>query len=921
MTLVAKHPARRGAVVLLFLLTAALGVLGAEAFRRKLASFQPLGFEAVAAVDHWQVRRVEAARAAGLAAGDRIVLVNGTEAASVDDLRRQLGRQAETQLVVARGDRLETVRYLRPPLDLDVPWLILAALGIGYMAVGLFTLWRAPGGVLFYVWCLASAVLYLYSPVFPVDRTGIWIYLADEFARLALAPLTLHLFLTIPRAESPRSRRSLPLLYLPALGFAAVQLDLALAGGRFLFGAPSAGALALLDRLELGHLALFAAAAIAVLAARLTRVENWEQRRQLLWVLVGMAAGYAPFFVFYGLPHAAGMRLPETLTALAVLPLAAVPVAFGWAILRYRLWDLGLMVRNGASYALTLFFAVGAFSLVNLALGRAVPEGMAFARNLLTFFGGLAIAGLAIPARRGIHGALDRFAYGQAFGRRRGLAWLGQELLQERDLDRLCQALISELEQGLDLDCANLLLAQGPNLLPVRPEPRLPDAIAGAAVPARIWEGAFETITEIDLPGEPAGAEQRFAAAGYRYAFPLRVRNARVGLVLTTLRRDGQPLNSEDVDLVRALLDQAALAIENAQLLDQVQRQLEQVVALQRHNEGILESSPAGIALLDQQDRIVSANLAFAALAGRPRGEVTGRPLVEVLDLGNLPGSGTGPRQIVCRDAHGRERVLDASLAELVDEEHSGQRVLAIQDVTARVAMETALKEKDRLAALGVLAAGVAHEVNTPLTGISSYAQILLAETAPDDPRRALLEKVEKQTFRASRIVSNLLDFARRPGREHQTLELASLVEETAELLRERLSAHSVTLGWERPREPVRVVGSGGELQQVLTNLLLNAIDALSPRGKGRIDVAVERRGERAVVTVEDDGPGIPVDQLEAIFEPFFTTKRGSGGTGLGLSISRGIVDQHGGRLTAVNRPDGGARFTVELPAAAGLDA
>jgi hypothetical protein len=230
--------------------------------------------------------------------------------------------------------------------------------------------------------------------------------------------------------------------------------------------------------------------------------------------------------------------------------------------------------------------------------------------------------------------------------------------------------------------------------------------------------------------------------------------------------------------------------------------------------------------------------------------------------------------------------------------------------------MENALKEKDRLAALGVLAAGVAHEVNTPLTGISSYAQILLAETAPDDPRRALLEKVEKQTFRASRIVSNLLDFARRPGRERVPVELGPLLSETFELLRERLTTRSIHVELTLPESPLTVDGSPGELQQVFTNLVMNSIDALAPRGGGRIRLTAALAAGQAVVEVEDDGPGIPADKLAAIFEPFVTTKQGNGGTGLGLSISRGIVEQHGGSISVENLA-GGCRFTVRLPLAA----
>jgi signal transduction histidine kinase len=909
--------ARRFRVPLLVLLGAAVLGLGAESLRGKIESFQPLGFEAVAAGDHWSVRSVAPEVEGGLRADDRIVLVDGVEVAKAGELRARLRAAPEAQLVVVRADRLETVRYHRPAVDLDLPYLVLVFIGLGYLLIGLYTLWRVRDGTVFYLWCLASAALYVCSPVFPVDRIGQWVFVADELARIFLPALTLHLFLTVPRALAPASRTALPFVYLPASVLAALQADLFLFDGRWVFGRPSAAALALLDRLDLVHLLLFAGASIVVLAQRLKRVENWEQHRQLLWLLVGMTCGYAPFFALYGLPHLAGIRLPELASAAAVLPLLSVPLAFAYAILRFRLWDLGLIVRNGLSYTLTLVAGLSSFSLVDLAIRRNVPESLDFTRDLLTFFGGLLIVGLVVPAHRGIHGALERLQYGRAFGRRRGLIRLGAELLQERDLDRLCAALLSELAQGLDLERVNLYLAQGGSLVAVRPEPGLPAALGRETLPERFWSGDFETLGAEVMPGEPPSAEQRLHAAGYRYVFPLAVRGAQVGLAAASLRRDGRPLDSEDVEIVRSLLDQAALAIENAQLLDQVQRQLEHVVALQRHNQGILESSPAGIAVIDPEDRVVSANLAFAALAGRPRGEVLGLALADLLPVTGLPAPGAGLAQICCVGADGEERHLDVSVAPFQGGEREGQRVVVLQDVSARVAMERALKDKDRLAALGVLAAGVAHEVNTPLTGISSYAQLLLAETDAADPRRELLEKVERQTFRASRIVSGLLEFARQPGRERRPVDLATVVADTAELLRERLSAKAVRFhAGATPADGAVVVGSEGELQQVFTNLMLNAIDAMAPQGGGELAVSFESRADRVVVHVEDSGPGIPEQHLGTIFEPFFTTKRGEGGTGLGLSISHNIVEQHGGRLVAENRPEGGGRFSVELPRA-----
>jgi len=906
---------RRAGIALLLALALAAALLGAESFRSKLEAFQPLGFQAVPSGDHWTVRSVAQEVEGGLRAGDRIVLVDGVEVPRVTDLRQRLRERPETKLVVFRNEGLETVRYIRPAVDLDLPYLVLAFAGIAYFAIGIFTLVRAGGGAVFFLWCLGSAVLYVYSPVYPIDGTGQWIFLGDELARIFLPPLTLHLFLSVPRERSDRIRRWLPFVYLPASILAALQADLALFGGAFVFGRPTAAALSLLDRLELAHLTLFAIAAIAVLARRLRLVGEWEQRRQLLWLLVGMTAGYGPFFVLYALPQLAGMSVAEPLAALAVVPLVCVPVAFAYAILRYRLWDLGVIVRNGLSYGLTAIVALASFALLDLGIRRGIPEPFVVARNILTFFGGLLIAAIVIPAHRGIHGMLERLQYGRSFGRRRGLQRLGLDLLRERDLDRLLASLLSELVEGLDLGKANLYLAQGTSLVAVRPEEGLPPTLAHPSVPERLWQGDFETLAAEAPPGESLTLEQRFFLAGYRYAFPLEVRGVRVGLVLTSLRRDGRPLDSEDVEIVRALLDPAALALENAQLLDQVQRQLERVVALQQHNEGILESSPAGIAVLDREGQVISANLAFAALAGRPRAELLGCRLSELVAIPGLPEPGGGISLVECRDGLGRERQLQVSLAPLQGGERFGQRVLVLQDVSERVAMENALKEKDRLASLGVLAAGVAHEVNTPLTGISSYAQLLLADTEETDPRHELLRKVERQTFRASRIVSGLLEFARRPGRERRPVDLAELLGETAELLRERLAARSIRLRWKAPEGEAAVVqGSEGELQQVFTNLMLNAIDAMAPHGGGELTLALERRGDRARVLVDDTGPGLRPEHLDRIFEPFFTTKRDDGGTGLGLSISYNIVEQHGGKISAENRPEGGCRFVVELP-------
>jgi two-component system NtrC family sensor kinase len=236
-----------------------------------------------------------------------------------------------------------------------------------------------------------------------------------------------------------------------------------------------------------------------------------------------------------------------------------------------------------------------------------------------------------------------------------------------------------------------------------------------------------------------------------------------------------------------------------------------------------------------------------------------------------------------------------------------------IGDISDRVRLERELQEKERLASLGLLAAGVAHEVNTPLTGISSYAQLLLSETEPDDPKYKLLKKMEQQTFRASILVNNLLDLIANRPRTREIVSVAELVRATVSLHEDLLRPKniSVHLG---PLPDLQVRGNFHDLQQVLTNIILNARDAVATDGNIWIDVAEEN--DRVTIRIRDDGKGIPPEILDRIFEPLVTTKRGQGGTGLGLAISRRIVNANDGGIAVRSTPGNGAEFTVTLPRA-----
>jgi len=232
------------------------------------------------------------------------------------------------------------------------------------------------------------------------------------------------------------------------------------------------------------------------------------------------------------------------------------------------------------------------------------------------------------------------------------------------------------------------------------------------------------------------------------------------------------------------------------------------------------------------------------------------------------------------------------------------------------VRLEEQLQISEKMASIGLLAAGVAHEVNTPLTGISSFTQMLLDGADPADPKTVLLEKIERQTFRAAKIVNGLLNLSRpgTPSNERTDVDLNAVITDVFSLLEHQFEVGKIKVRRELSSEPATVVGIEHQLQQVFLNLFLNARDAM-PRG-GWLLVSTRVAGDQMIAEIADTGSGIPPEQLARIYDPFFTTKSIGRGTGLGLSITYGIVREHDGTIHCDSAVGQGTRFTLALPSA-----
>jgi len=240
--------------------------------------------------------------------------------------------------------------------------------------------------------------------------------------------------------------------------------------------------------------------------------------------------------------------------------------------------------------------------------------------------------------------------------------------------------------------------------------------------------------------------------------------------------------------------------------------------------------------------------------------------------------------------------------------------IILVEDISTRVQLEEQLQISEKMASIGLLAAGVAHEVNTPLTGISSYTQMLLQQSDADDPSTKVLEKIERQTFRAAKIVNGLLNLARPAQVDSGPCDINVVINDVLSLLEHQFRTGSIQVRKELAAAAPVVQGIEHKLQQVFLNLFLNARDAM-PKG-GWLTIVTREDKDGAVVEVADTGSGISPEQLSRIYDPFFTTKEIGKGTGLGLSITYGIVQEHGGTITCDSQIGQGTRFSIRLPLA-----
>jgi PAS domain S-box-containing protein len=881
----------------------------------------------------WRVAPSSPGAHAGVHEGDLLLGINGSHinrAAQVSSRLWRAGIWSQVRYQLSRnGEGFETSLVTAPAPKPSNIENYLRVVGLLYLFIGLFIFvrrWNAPRAVHFYVFCLISFILYSFHYSGKLDAFDWEVYWSGVVARLLAPALLLHFALVFPERSEGAGRFAFKLGSVYAVPALLLFVHVSTAKDALGF-VPWIGARLQLEKLELGFLGLCFIAAGTVFYKSYREAPMGVLRQQLKWLTGATLIGSLPFVVFYVIPFGFDAK-PQPWMSFSVIGLVLIPLCFGYAVIRYRLMDVDIVFKRGLAYtAATAAVAAVYFALVAL---------IAYVFNTQTSgpVGGMiaivVAAFLFQPFREWIQARLDRFFYRDRLDYRRTLIEFGRTLTNEVRLEPMLGSVMDRLSQTLLVDRLAIFVED-----PMQPGQMRLARSMGVRLAEPLDLGFLAQADRSEFARGPLFFESpravREVADSVRdtleqldlnYFVPCRIREHTVAVLGLGKTVDGDFLSSDDVELVETIAGYVAIALDNSQLYSSLEQKALEIARLKDFSENIVESLNVGVLAVDLEGIVESWNTRMEQLFGVARQEAVGRQLRSLLpqQLAEEVDSRRDQEQVTGiykQRLHyqGKTLTLNVSITPLVSK--SGERIgrlLLIDDVTQRERMEEQLSQTEKLTSLGLLAAGVAHEVNTPLAVISNYIQMLAKQMPDGDPRQSIIDKIVKQTFRASEIVNNLLNFSRTGAGDVRDVDVNHVLEETLSLMAHPLKSSHIQIVKQLGESLPAVRGSANKLQQVFLNLFLNARDAMP--GGGMLEIRTAAHNGSVEVEIADTGAGIPREHIHRIFDPFFTTKASGRGTGLGLSVSYGIIKEHAGKIDVRSTPGKGTSFHVEFPSA-----
>ena len=635
-----------------------------------------------------------------------------------------------------------------------------------------------------------------------------------------------------------------------------------------------------------------------------------RQQKRFIFPLIGICISIPAMLVLNTLLVAA-QRWSSVYLSLTPFLLVFLPISLTYYLGHRKFTDIETIIKKTISIASIFLFIFGIFFF----LGSTLEQN-----KLLGVFWSIATiltAGLLFkPIEETVHQFFEKLFFKSAADFKRKLRELIQTFRNERNLTTIAGNFLQTINHGFQLQKSSFIVHQRKNIFYSLPQKKK------ILLSKNFRKDLFKNDNLVFFSGAEFGRRypkdyRVMRDMNYFQFLPLRTQDKLIGLIAFGPKMDNTYLSAEDWDLMLNIASPLTLSVENASLYSELESQFTEINLLKEFNESIIENINVGIVVLTHLNIIKTWNDFMALKFRTPPEKAIGKKAHvifghELWKQIYLKKQGVSSINQVKIEINGEELIFDIYISPLKDSQGKVRgTILVFEDETEQIMIQQQLITSEKMASLGLLSAGIAHEVNTPLTGISSYCQFILDN--PRDPENIqLILKIQDQVQRANKIIRSLLNFSRQKGEVPTELDLNKIINESIALVEHTLKKKNITLNKDYNFNN-KLFGYSIRIHHMFINLLINAYDAITD-SNGVVSISGIETNSDIMIRIKDNGKGIDPKYMKKIFDPFFTTKGKGKGTGLGLSITYTIVQEHYGDITVNSKLGKGTTFIITFP-------
>ena len=861
---------KKAIVLIIFsFLTFTMGFLS---FQRKVENFSPLGFYLEDKEKGPTIVQVEAGSLAeeiGLKTKDILIEVNGIKGNSSFLKKLLISNKNGSKLLILRHDKIFSFNYVPPEEKLDIDYLIFAFVGGVFFIIGLFSYFKEPNNLnfIFSFIMIFSFTLFAIYPSGKINDLFRTIYAYRIITSFIIFPLIINFFVYFPRIIILKKTKLLWLIYLPGIFLSFLFIDAYILSGKILINEEK---IPQLLKLKFLYYFIYSIGVLSLFIFQWIRYKKPYQWKKWIWAISGIL-GFVPYLFFEVLFKGIGFDSGIPLWFLAVF-MVLLPLSFSTAIAGFKLENLSIYFLNTFYFLLALFLGLFLYLFFNTFILKLFQEKIQASQNFLLFLSGFLIALFLYLSRRKLYILLDKI-----FGTRRveiqdKISQFSQDMPYYKNPEKLLLDLFSLLKTLFSIKYVNFYYFKEEKWIVFLKD---------------------DTIPHILKEDEIFSLKPKYKILN------LSIKNNKIGALILGEKEEDIPLAQWEISIMKNILTPLSFYFQNLTLLNELEKKYEELSYSQNFLETIFSFSPLGLLVLNEEGEVIKCNNSSRNILNLEEGE----NFFEIFPkMKNLAFDG----QIV--NTGSKTLILTQTLFPSKNE--GKNYIVFVNDLTEKVNLQEALKEKEKMAILGQFASTIAHELNTPLTAIYSYAQILLKYFPENSIEYNKFNYIYRESFNMSQLINSLLEFSKTNRINLQPCSIKEIINNTLFILKPILEEKKFEIKIVENAD-LKIKSDPILIQQALLNIVKNACEAVNYNGN--VSIYYLKREEYIKIFVEDDGPGIEEDVKEKVFEPFFSTKIGRG-TGLGLTITYAIIKSMGGNLIFEKKGEKGTIVCLEIP-------